>query len=399
MLRALACCCTAATTALSISLSVPALRTIISSPRRRTAASDCSMLSRARPGLFGFTRTAIRVAPGRSSRSNSSRLGTSSVPIRVTPVTLPSGRPRLGTKPAPTGSEAVTNTIGIVFVAASAARTATSGAPALMTATLRLTRSAAIAGSRSNWPSAQRYSMVTLRPSAKPVSPRPRWNPAMRSVHCAADTPCSTPITGIAGCCARAASGHAAAAPPRAASNSRRPMVTVIRPSRARCVNGTIPRHKRAVLTARHSARGSRRHRLQRSRGVPMPMMPTDFEKLCRRNREVGQGGEVCRPQARLIRLHRGRPLDHVIEWLLHACARKGSILVEHLLDLIRFTRLRQRQLQQDARLLRAQVVGGNESRLLPIVVAHHPAGADAAAADHHDTGGVVQLLERVLAG
>src|SRR5262249_47988690 len=35
------------------------------------------------------------------------------------------------------------------------------------------------------------------------------------------------------GCCARAASGHTAA-PPSAASNFRRPMVTVIRPSRAR---------------------------------------------------------------------------------------------------------------------------------------------------------------------
>jgi hypothetical protein len=35
-------------------------------------------------------------------------------------------------------------------------------------------------------------------------------------------------ITGIAGCCARAASGHAAAAPPSAAINSRRPMVTGI---------------------------------------------------------------------------------------------------------------------------------------------------------------------------
>ena len=44
------------------------------------------------------------------------------------------------------------------------------------------------------------------------------------------------PITGIAGGCARAASGHAAAAPPSAASNSRSPMVTVIRPSRARWV-------------------------------------------------------------------------------------------------------------------------------------------------------------------
>src|SRR6516225_8370699 len=60
----------------------------------------------------------------------------------------------------------------------------------------------------------------------------------------------SNPGTGIAGCCARAASGHAAA-PPSAASNSRRPMVTVIRSSRARCVKGTIPRHERVVLTAR----------------------------------------------------------------------------------------------------------------------------------------------------
>src|SRR5262245_14705969 len=32
-------------------------------------------------------------------------------------------------------------------------------------------------------------------------------------------------------------------------------MVTVIRPSRARCVKGRIPRDKRAVLTTRHPAR------------------------------------------------------------------------------------------------------------------------------------------------
>jgi hypothetical protein len=36
------------------------------------------------------------------------------------------------------------------------------------------------------------------------------------------------------GCCAFAASGHTTAAPPSAASNSRRPMVTVMRRSRAR---------------------------------------------------------------------------------------------------------------------------------------------------------------------
>ena len=61
-------------------------------------------------------------------------------------------------------------------------------------------------------------------------------------------------------CCACAASGHIAAAPPNAASNSRRPMVTVIRPSRARCVKGMIPRHERAVPTARtRRGRGARR--------------------------------------------------------------------------------------------------------------------------------------------
>jgi len=50
---------------------------------------------------------------------------------------------------------------------------------------------------------------------------------------------------------AAARAPRAATQPPRrrVASNSRRPMVTVIRPSRARCVNGRIPRHRRAVFT------------------------------------------------------------------------------------------------------------------------------------------------------
>src|SRR5215471_3793179 len=68
----------------------------------------------------------------------------------------------------------------------------------------------------------------------------------MNSVRSAAKEASMKPITGIADCCARAASGHAAA-PPSAANNSRRPMVTAIRPSRARCVDGTIARHERAV--------------------------------------------------------------------------------------------------------------------------------------------------------
>src|SRR5262249_1998285 len=52
--------------------------------------------------------------------------------------------------------------------------------------------------------------------------------------------------------------GHVAAAPRSAAINPRRPLVPVIRPARGRCVNGTIPRHGRAVLTARHLARARR---------------------------------------------------------------------------------------------------------------------------------------------
>src|SRR5262245_24559287 len=66
-----------------------------------------------------------------------------------------------------------------------------------ITAMRRRTRSAAKPGRRSGSLFAHRYSMSTLPPSSS--------------------------------------SGHAAAAPPSAVSNSRRPMVTVIRPSRARC--------------------------------------------------------------------------------------------------------------------------------------------------------------------
>jgi len=42
--------------------------------------------------------------------------------------------------------------------------------------------------------------------------------------------PLSKPITGIAGCCARAASGHATAELPRSAMNSRRLMGLTPRP-------------------------------------------------------------------------------------------------------------------------------------------------------------------------
>jgi hypothetical protein len=88
-----------------------------------------------------------------------------------------------------------------------------------------------------------------LRHPMVPVSPHSHGM-IEHSGPCKLPSELRNPITGIV-CCACAASGHAAAAPPRAASNSRRPMVTVIRPSRARCVKATVPRHQRAVFTFR----------------------------------------------------------------------------------------------------------------------------------------------------
>ena len=64
----------------------------------------------------------MMVAVGTSSCSNSSRFGATSTFNVVTPVTLPPGRFRLATRPICTGSLAVVKTMGIVVVAAFAAR-------------------------------------------------------------------------------------------------------------------------------------------------------------------------------------------------------------------------------------------------------------------------------------
>ena len=94
-------------------------------------------------------------------------------------------------------------------------------------------------------PGGSRQARCVLQQSQFHSDPGERRRP--RCAYSQADPALRNPITGIAACCACAASGHAAA-PPTAASNSRRPMVTVIRPSRARCVKGRIPRHECAVL-------------------------------------------------------------------------------------------------------------------------------------------------------
>ena len=137
------------------------------------------------------------------------------------PVTLPPGRLRLATRPNATGSPPAAKTIGMVVVAAFAA-SAAAVPPATITATRRRTRSAASAGSRS---------ILALRPAVfdrhvlaldiagflEALAERDDDGLAVAS----ADWELRNPITGTAGCCARATTGHAAA-PPSPAMNSRR---------------------------------------------------------------------------------------------------------------------------------------------------------------------------------
>lgn len=99
-------------------------------------------------------------ACGTTSRRSSSRLPSSDAPIMLMPVTLPSGRLRLAMMPVVTGSAAVINTIGMVEVAALAARPGSLPPAAMIRATWRFTSSAASPGNRSYRPSAQRYSIV-----------------------------------------------------------------------------------------------------------------------------------------------------------------------------------------------------------------------------------------------
>jgi hypothetical protein len=64
--------------------------------------------------------------------------------------------------------------------------------------------------------------MATFWPSINPLSLRPLRNAVKKGVHSAGEARLRNPTTGIADCCARAASGHAAAALPRSVMNSRR---------------------------------------------------------------------------------------------------------------------------------------------------------------------------------
>src|SRR5215211_5484594 len=207
----------------SISWRLLALNTWICKPRERAAPSRSFNVS-AILGLAGLTRTAMRAAVGTNSRRSPIRFAVNSVVKKLTPVRFPPGRARLAMRPKLTGSWGTAKTIGIVAVAAFAAAAVGMPPPLAITATWRRTRSAASAGNRSYWPSAQRYTIVTFSCSTKPVSLRPWRNARSRSPMASGDLVSRKPITGIADCCARAVSGHAAA-PPRSVMNSRRLML------------------------------------------------------------------------------------------------------------------------------------------------------------------------------
>ncbi len=106
-------------------------------------------MTRSAVGLFGFTSRAITLAWGTSSESSSSRLGVSST-VEDADAREVAARPgETGDQAGPDRVAAAAKTIGIVEVALFAASAAGVPPVATITSTLRPTRSAANAGSRS----------------------------------------------------------------------------------------------------------------------------------------------------------------------------------------------------------------------------------------------------------
>ena len=89
----------------------------------------------------------------------------------------------------------------------------------------------------------------------------PAESAAIRRAALSGDALLRNPITGIAGCCARAASGHAAAAPPSSVMNSRRSH-SITSSARASSVGGTVEAERLGGLEIDHQfVLGRRLHR------------------------------------------------------------------------------------------------------------------------------------------
>ena len=131
--------------------------------------------------MRGSRRTAARVTRGAICLSSSSHFALKPYSNCMNPVTLPPGRARLSTKPAPTGSGTCTNTIGTVRVACCNGPTV-GAAMARMTSGASATNSAAyLANALVHRPPPSGCRSRTLRPSVQPNCCSPCRNAAMRA--------------------------------------------------------------------------------------------------------------------------------------------------------------------------------------------------------------------------
>ena len=173
---------------------------------------------------------------------------------------MPPGRARLAIKPAPIGSETATNTVGIVRLICCSTRR-TGGAFARITSGRSARSSLARAWICSALAAPNRVSMRTLRLSDHPSLSSPCRNAANRALICGSSSARfdSTPMRRTRSiCCARAATGHAAALP-SAPRNSRRFMPA---PDSGNLSYRVKPRRRKRRLAADAGVRnGSRRPR------------------------------------------------------------------------------------------------------------------------------------------
>jgi hypothetical protein len=159
------------------------------------------------------------MASGTRSRRSCNRFAASSVVKKLMPFALPLGRARLVTRPSLTGSSLAENTIGIVVVAALSA-SAERAFPAAITATCRRTRSAASAARRSTIRPAEQDGYILALDKAIFFEALPKLAQAIRDRF--RRQAVKEPDHRHRRCCACAATGHAATAPPNRLTNSRR---------------------------------------------------------------------------------------------------------------------------------------------------------------------------------
>ena len=201
-------------------------------------------------GLVGFTRRPITVALGRSSRINSSRFGAIVTAKRADTRDIAAG-------PVHAGDKAVLDR-----VAAGLENDRYRGGCRLC-CEAGCGRDACGNNSRleseRDQPPAPATDRIDRPPTdirllrCGPLRSRFRSDPVgtRQMPHCVGGAASRYPITGIAGCCARAASGHAAAAPPSSVMNSRRPH-SITSSARASSVDGTSRPSALAVSSVDH---------------------------------------------------------------------------------------------------------------------------------------------------